>query len=234
MKSPVRKSHKPTVERLEKQVWSPDQVRQIIEGVAEIYRTFFVCAALTGARLGELLALKWSCFDFQARTIRIERSLWQGELGKPKTKGSVRTIAFGEILAQALTSHMEASVHIGADDFVFCKLDGTPYHPDVLRKDVLYPTLDRLQIPRPVRASGFHAFRHSAATMVSAETGDLKLAQKLLGHSQLATTADVYTHVLREQDATAVEAIEKAVFPESVPNCSKNGSDPTLGTSSEV
>ena len=70
--------------------------------------------------------------------------------------------------------------------------------------------------------------------MVSAETGDLKLAQKLLGHSQLATTADVYTHVLREQDATAVEAIEKAVFPESVPNCSKNGSDPTLGTSSEV
>ena len=187
VKSPVRKSHKPTVERLEKQAWSPDQLRLIIEGVSKSYRAFFVCAALTGARLGELLALRWSCIDFQARTIRIERSLWQGELVKPKTQGSVRTIAFGTTLAQVLTSHMEASVHIGSGDFVFCKPDGTPYHPDVLRKDVLYPTLDRLQIPRPARASGFHAFRHSAATVVSAQTGNLKLAQKLLGHSQLAS-----------------------------------------------
>ena len=65
--------------------------------------------------------------------------------------------------------------------------------------------------------------------MVSAETGNLKLAQKLLGHSQLATTADVYIHVLPEQDATAVEAVEKAVFPESVPNCSQNRPDADLG-----
>ena len=99
---------------------------------------------------------------------------------------------------------------------------------------MLYPTLDRLQIPRPARSSGFHAFRHSAATVVSAETGNLKLAQNLLGHSQLATTADIYTHVLPEQDATAVEAVERAVFPRSVPICSQNEPDANLGTSSEA
>jgi hypothetical protein len=68
---------------------------------------------------------------------------------------------------------------------------------------------------------------------VSAATGNLKLAQKLLGHTQLATTADVYTHVLPEQDASAVEALVRAVFPNSVPNCSQNGPDPILGTDSE-
>jgi len=146
--------------------------------------------------------------------------------------GSIRTIAFGEMLARVLTDRIQASAHIGPDDFVFSKPDGTPYHPDVLRKDVLYPTQDRLRIPRLKRASGFHAFRHAAATVVSAATGNLKLAQKLLGHTQLATTADVYTHVLPEQDASAVEALVRAVFP-SVPNCSQNGPDPILGTDSE-
>ena len=42
VKSPVRKSHKPTVERLEKQAWSPDQLRQIVSGVPDLYRAFFV------------------------------------------------------------------------------------------------------------------------------------------------------------------------------------------------
>jgi integrase len=57
-----------------------------------------------------------------------------------------------------------------------------------------YPTLDRLGITRNSRAAGFHTFRHSAATIVNLKTGNLKLVQKLLGHSNLSTTADVYTH----------------------------------------
>jgi len=72
--------------------------------------------------------------------------------------------------------------------------NGSPLNPDVLRKDVLYPTLDRLHIPRVKGASGFHAFR-SAASMLNAQTGNLKLTQKFLGHSNVSTTADIYTHV---------------------------------------
>jgi len=50
----------------------------------------------------------------------------------------------------------------------FCKPDGSSYHPDVLRKDVLYPALDRLGIPRVCRMCGFHALRHSAGSIVNA------------------------------------------------------------------
>ena len=64
---------------------------------------------------------------------------------------------------------------------------------------MLYPILDRLGIPRTSRAAGFHTFRHSAATIVNQKTGNLKLVQKLLGHSHLGTTADVYTHNLPTQ-----------------------------------
>jgi integrase len=65
---------------------------------------------------------------------------------------------------------------------------------------VLYPTLDRLGIARNSRAAGFHTFRHSAATIVNQKTGNLKLVQKLLGHSNLSTTADVYTHTSADAD----------------------------------
>jgi hypothetical protein len=104
---------------------------------------------------------------------------------------------------------------IGPADFVFCKADGSPLNPDVLRKDVLYPTLDQLQISRYPRASGFHAFRHSAASLVNRETGNLKMAQRLLGHADMATTADTYTHTWTEDERRAAVAIERAILDES-------------------
>jgi integrase len=103
-------------------------------------------------------------------------------------------------------------VHTRPTDFVFCRPDGSPFNPDVLRKDVLYPTLDRLNIPRPKGAAGFHAFRHSAATMVNAETGNLKLTQKFLGHANVSTTADIYTHTSEAMEREAATALEKSIF----------------------
>lgn len=50
---------------------------------------------------------------------------------------------------------LESSLHQGPDDFVFCKNDGSALDPDVLRKDALYPILDRLGIPRKNGAPGF-------------------------------------------------------------------------------
>ena len=94
-----------------------------------------------------------------------------------------------------------------------------------MRKDVLYSTLDRSDIPRQLRSSGFHTFRHSAASFVNAQTGNLKLAQKLLGHSNLSTTADIYTHTSVESDRGAVTAIEKEIFGDLCLVVSETGHD---------
>jgi excisionase family DNA binding protein len=136
--------------------------------------------------------------------------------------GSVRTLYFGEGLTQALTEHSQKAARKSPEDFVFCKPDGGPLHPDVLRKDVLYPALDRLGILRSSGASGFHTFRHSAASFINAQTGNLKLAQKLLGHSTSDITAMVYTHTSAEAEREAALAVERAILrrfvPQSVPN----------------
>ena len=211
-RSPVRNRHKPRVTRSEKPVWTPEQLKQIIDSVPQTHRNIFQCAMLTGARLGELLGLQWKHIDFDAQTLEIRQSLWEGELVTPKTEGSVRLIYFGPSLLAALVAQKQKSNHNGPEDFVFCKEDGSPLNPDVLRRDVLYPTLDRLGIARTRRAAGFHTFRHSAATIVNQKTGNLKLVQKLLGHSNLSTTADVYTHTSADADRSAALALEQAIF----------------------
>ena len=84
-------------------------------------------------------------------------------------------------------------------------------NPDVLRKDVLYPILDRLSIPGSSGASSFHTFRRSAASVLNERTGNLKLVQKLLGRSTVDMSANVYTHTSDESEREAALAIERAI-----------------------
>jgi integrase len=216
-RSPIRKRHKPTVDRHEKPIWSPAQLLNILSAAPMELRAFFDCVALTGTRLGEALALKWKHIDLEQRILRIEHSLWRGKLVSPKTVASTRSIPLARALTETLRNHREKSSRQGSDDFVFCKRDGSPLDPDVLRKDVLYPILDRLGIPRKKGASGFHTFRHSAASIVNEQTGNLKLAQKFLGHSTIEMTADIYTHTSAEAEREAAIALERAIYGDLFP-----------------
>jgi integrase len=110
-------------------------------------------------------------------------------------------------------------------------MDASPLNPDVPRRDVLYPMLDRLGISRTSRSSGFHTFRHSAASIVNQETGNLKLAQKFLSHSNLSTTADVYTHTSAEAERSATHALEQAIYGnlfQTVPQIANKNSSEAL------
>jgi integrase len=74
----------------------------------------------------------------------------------------------------------------------------------------------------PLGTSGFHAFRHSVSSLINAETGNPKLAQKLLGHSNINMTADVYTHTSQESEREAARAVERAIYGDLFPICSSN------------
>jgi integrase len=213
-RSPVRSKHKPKCVRTEKPIWSPEEVRQILAALPEAHQALFTCGACTGARVGELLALMWGNISFEDKTIKIQNSLWNGKMVRPKTEASVRVLWMGPLLLDVLRRHWAQATHRASTDLVFCKPDGCAWNPDVLRKDVLYPVLDRLRLPRLARSSGFHRFRHSVGSLVNSQTGNMKLAQRLLGHSRFETTANIYTHALEEQEREAAVAVEQAIFGE--------------------
>ncbi len=69
---------------------------------------------------------------------------------------------------------------------------------------MLWPGCDKAQIPH----IGWHAFRHTHATLLSMLGESLKTAQAQLGHSSLQTTLEVYTHPIPETQRAAVERLE--------------------------
>jgi integrase len=211
-RSPIRKSHRPDCRRFEKTVWTAGQLRMILDNVPAEYSCLFTCIALTGLRLGELLALEWKHVDFNAGCIKVEQSLWRGQIVAPKTAGSTRIVPYGTAVAEILANHKRRSLFSNPENFVFCRPDGVFLNQDVLRKDILYPILDRLHIPRPKRSAGFHCFRHSAASLINHRTGNLKLAQNLLGHSNLSTTSDACTRMSTEAQREASEILEQEIF----------------------
>jgi integrase len=73
--------------------------------------------------------------------------------------------------------------------------------------------------------SSFHTFRHSAASILNQQTGNLKLAQKLLGHSTINITADVYTHTSAEAECDAAPAIERAIYGDLFPVVPNQGTE---------
>jgi len=101
-RSPIRNRHKPTVDKHEKPIWSPAQLLNILSAAPTGLRAFFDCVALTGTRLGDVLALKWKHVDLERRILRIEHSLWRGQLLSPKTTASTRDILLGAALARLL------------------------------------------------------------------------------------------------------------------------------------
>ena len=69
-----------------------------------------------------------------------------------------------------------------------------------------------LRISRPSGASGFHTFPQSAASLLNAQTGNLKLVRTLLGHAAINVTANIYTRVSPEKEREAALAIERAIY----------------------
>jgi integrase len=173
---------------------------------------------LTGMRQGEVFGLRRQDVDLDSKRITATHVLYRGQLLrglkslKRARKARQHHVLIPEMLDVVLRDHMESSSFQGPLDFLFHKDHGSPLDPDVFRNDVLYPALTQLGIPILQRGSGFHMFRHTAASLINKETGNMKLSQAQLGHANVQITADVYTHVDETQCRKAAEALERGIL----------------------
>jgi integrase len=193
---PLKKRlHKPEIEREEKPTLKPEVISQILQGLPYAHRLFVVVISVLTVRVGEALGLRWHDLDFESRTLHLTNAVWAGKLkAKLKTKASKRKFVLPELLVKALESYRLQSQFPGPDDFIFPNSVGGPIEPGNFRKRVLYPVMDALEIEREDRKYGFHILRHTGATILHKETGDIEVAQRSLGHARRSTTEDVYDH----------------------------------------
>jgi integrase len=214
--NPVRsKLHKPKPEDREKPTLPLQVHAALINTVDPDYRVLFTLMSVAGLRIGEALALRWMNLDFATGRISITNNLWRRSLKSPKSKASKRTFRLPSALVNALIVHKSNSAFTSLTDFVFCGSSGDPLYPDRLRKEVLYPALDKLGIERTAREYGFHILRHTVASLGYDLTKDSIGVQNALGHADEIITKNIYIHISQEQASSVIEAVANKILGES-------------------
>lgn len=156
-----------------------------------------LAAAHTGARLGELAALTWSCVDLENRTI----SLIHTKTGKPRAFPMTPQLA-------AMLSEKERG---GAGELVLKNSEGRKWQlmPAAFRKALASLGLNTGRSDRRETVC-FHSLRHTAASLMLAAGVDARTIMELFGWSTLAMLQR-YTHPGSEAKARAVAALGAAV-----------------------
>ena len=176
-----------------------------------------VLALSTGARRGEILALRWGDVDLTAGTVRIARSLEQTvadglKFKQPKTARGVRTISLPAVAVETLQAHwkhqLERRMMLGqgkptADTLVFSTIDGGPISPNGLSRD--WGDFVRAQ---GLPSVTFHGLRHSHVSALIASGIDPLTISRRIGHANVSTTTNVYGHLFKQTDTMAAKAIE--------------------------
>ncbi len=196
----------PSPEHREARVLAPEEVERLAEEAGP-YRALIITAAETGARFGELAALRVEDVNFLKRTIRIDETLVEvrGHLhfGTPKTKASRRVVPVSERVIQEITRSLEGR-DVGPKDLVFQAPEGGPLRYSLWRKRYFAPAARRAGL------SGlrFHDLRHTHTAWLIEAGVHPKEIQARLGHSTIRVSMDVYGHLFPDSGERVVEALE--------------------------
>ena len=194
------------------------QCQKLMSATSEYstFNTIIQLLLLTGMRIGECLALRWSDISFDDNIIFVNNTLSYADdkwfLSIPKTETSMRTIKLSTYSKELLLRHKreqdklketvgDAWVH---PDIVFTSAIGNYYCRSFTNKQ-----LKKILVDNDLPALSVHALRHSNASLMINNGFDVKAISEHLGHCNTAITSDIYTHIFKEYKAKMAESIEK-------------------------
>lgn len=195
--------------------WSRDEFERVIGTFdkTDYYGLFgFVCIWLlymTGLRLGEAQALKWSAVDFEEGTLSVRHSMYYRNAGDwkltpPKTKAGKRVVALDALTVKYLRLWREVQGRNISSDFVLSWC-GEP-----LNKHTLRHIIARHAPAAGVRRIRVHALRHShAALLISLGENALAIRDRL-GHEDVKTTLGTYGHLYQDANRAVADRLNAA------------------------
>jgi integrase len=198
---------------------SPAEVRTLLDSTRDHrYGPLIHVAIGTGMRQGELRGLRWEDVDFDNAVLRVKHSMQMVD-GKPtftptKTEKSRRTIALDPSTLDALRRQQQMVTELKAiagDKWtewylVFPSTVGTPLNASNVTHQ-FQKLVEKAGLPR----QRFHDLRHCTASLIASQGGDIKAIQEALGHSQIALTANTYTHFYDEMRRDTANRIGAAL-----------------------
>lgn len=208
----------PKMPRPEIEIFTKQQASFILQCLKDEslqFQAMIQLAIFTGAREGELVALKFSDIDFTTRKMTISRSAYKlkGEpvRTKPPKSGRARTVTLNsscvELLQRLSQQHTLERMKLGTawngDDWVFTQWDGSIMHTQTPSRQ-----FDKFLKKNGIPHRKFHSLRHTSATLLLYNGTDLKTVQERLGHADFTTT-NKYLHLVEQADADAADNLEQ-------------------------
>jgi integrase len=181
----------PAPRRREPPFLPPEQFQNLLAGLPEKIRVMILLVMMTSMRVCEILALRWRRVDLRTGTLRITERFYRGDFSSVKSKRSDRDLPLGSVALETLKNWREKRKG-GPDDLVFATRTGKPMSDGNVRRRLIYPTCDRLGIPRV----NWHGFRHLHSSLLAYLGIPVAVAQAQLGHADPRITLEIYTHMV--------------------------------------
>ena len=178
---------------------SPDEANKIIANVEKDFGLLAYFLLFTGCRRGEALAITPSDINLENKTVSINKTVeWIGS--RPQIKNSPKTDAGNrEIpLTNKLIALIKPLMH---QKYIFQNSKG-----ELLNNSQVTRGWEKYQKETGIQSTP-HQLRHSYQTMLFDAGIDIKTAQKWLGHADIKTTLDIYTHLSENRLSQSTEKL---------------------------
>jgi len=197
------------------------------------YYPVIYTAVSTGLRQAELLGLRWRDIDLDMLSISVSQVLYKRrgicQFKEPKTSHSRRRVAMTPKLALFLREYKaerEALYHelgkeLTLDSLVFTSAGGKPIDPCVLTH-----AFTRIARQAGLEGVRFHDLRHTFASLMLLRGAKPKVISEALGHSSVAFTMDVYSHIISGMQEDAMALLDE-VLPAGINGARKNNANLT-------
>ena len=211
---------------------TPSELEALLENASsnQFYPVIYT-AVSTGLRQAELLGLMWRSIDLDYLSISVNQVLYKRrgvcQFNEPKTSHSRRRVSMTPKLALFLREYklererlyQQLGKELTLDSLVFANVEGKPLDPGVLTHNFA-----RIAKRAGLENVRFHDLRHTFASLMLLRGAKPKVISEALGHSSVAFTMDVYSHIISgmQEDAMALldEVLPAGVNKNSVANLS--------------
>jgi len=191
-------------------VLTVDEFFELLKHLGEPYRTMVLVAQCLGLRVSEILGLQWGDFNFENRSVLVQRSVVGGRVDDVKTEYSRDDVPLDPRLAEVLLQWHSASIFQRDEDWLFANpVTGKPYYQESLQKS---------QIKRAAKLAGlgeeigWHTFRHTYRSWLDETGAPMKVQQELMRHASIQTTMNVYGRAMTETKRRANSQVVGLVF----------------------
>ena len=216
--NPAARVEPPKREKSDPVYYQPEEVSAILSALeeeGEQWRMLVLLLLVSGCRRGEALGLKWEDVSFEYNRIHICRNvLYTKEKGvyvdTPKTENSTRYVTIPADIMAELRKHkawqsaerMRLGTYYENEGYVFTQENGSPLHPCSVTS-----WMTKFSKRHGLPHLNAHGFRHTMASMLIYNGVDPVTVSHRLGHDQVSTTTNIYSHMIADADSRSADVI---------------------------